>query len=356
MGKLVSPDSLTPHPTLPQTIPALSEDEFSDLLESIRTFGQQQDIVVDSAGIIIDGHNRWKAAIKLGMEQVSVFPNHSLTPGMAERLGIELNANRRQWTREQRRAAVVRLLKLEPARSDSAIARSASVSDKTVAVVRAELVDGSEIPNQQTRVGRDGVKQPATKPRSKPRTPETAAGTTKSAHKNGDGRRHPNKMAVQAGLTPEAAFRSIADFRAEGGSIVDAAKRVGMQTAAFAYVEKIVVLADREDLAEEDRDAARIALDDLNEYRQPRVAFQRVESLFNRLYGNSKHSQLSEREAHKMEAFERQWGAVIEACNRAPEIQVPHISPSRASEMLTETEEARRQIGVLGSRIKEFVR
>lgn len=172
MGKLVSTDSLRAHPTLPDTIPALSEEELSDLTESLRTFGQKQDIVVDAEGTIIDGHNRWMAAKKLGWETVSVFPEMALTPGQAERLGIELNANRRHWSRDQRRKAVERLLVLDPERSDRDIARSAGVDHKTVAAVRAALVDTGEIPQSDKRTGADGRTISTTNIGGKPRSPK----------------------------------------------------------------------------------------------------------------------------------------------------------------------------------------
>ncbi len=48
--------------------------------ESIRRFGFRQPIVVDEAGVIVCGHTRWKAAQKLGLEQVPVHVARDLTP------------------------------------------------------------------------------------------------------------------------------------------------------------------------------------------------------------------------------------------------------------------------------------
>jgi hypothetical protein len=47
---------------------------------SIREFGFRQPIVVDSEGVIIVGHTRWKAAQKLGLEKVPVHVATDLTP------------------------------------------------------------------------------------------------------------------------------------------------------------------------------------------------------------------------------------------------------------------------------------
>lgn len=49
------------------------------VMASIREFGFRQPIVVDSAGVIIVGHTRWKAAQKLGLEKVPVHVATDLT-------------------------------------------------------------------------------------------------------------------------------------------------------------------------------------------------------------------------------------------------------------------------------------
>jgi DNA modification methylase len=48
--------------------------------ESIRQFGFRQPIVVDEEGVIVCGHTRYKAALKLGLEKVPVHVAKDLTP------------------------------------------------------------------------------------------------------------------------------------------------------------------------------------------------------------------------------------------------------------------------------------
>lgn len=47
---------------------------------SIREFGWKQPIVVDADGTIVVGHTRWKAAKRLGMDEVPVVVASDLTP------------------------------------------------------------------------------------------------------------------------------------------------------------------------------------------------------------------------------------------------------------------------------------
>jgi len=47
---------------------------------SIREFGFRQPIVVDEQEVIVVGHTRYKAALKLGLEEVPVHVARGLTP------------------------------------------------------------------------------------------------------------------------------------------------------------------------------------------------------------------------------------------------------------------------------------
>jgi DNA modification methylase len=59
--------------------------------ESLREFGFRQPIVVDEEGVIIVGHTRYKAALKLGWEEVPVHVAAGLTPAQAKAYRIADN-------------------------------------------------------------------------------------------------------------------------------------------------------------------------------------------------------------------------------------------------------------------------
>jgi DNA modification methylase len=67
---------ITPYPGNPR----LNEDAVDAVAQSIREFGFRQPIVVDAQGVIICGHTRYKAALKLGLEKVPVHVAKDLTP------------------------------------------------------------------------------------------------------------------------------------------------------------------------------------------------------------------------------------------------------------------------------------
>ena len=59
--------------------PRINDDAVDAVAASIREFGFRQPIVVDSEGVIIVGHTRWKAAKKLGLSEVPVHVATDLT-------------------------------------------------------------------------------------------------------------------------------------------------------------------------------------------------------------------------------------------------------------------------------------
>ena len=60
--------------------PRLNDAAVDAVARSIREFGFRQPLVVDESGVIVCGHTRWKAALKLGMERVPVHVATDMTP------------------------------------------------------------------------------------------------------------------------------------------------------------------------------------------------------------------------------------------------------------------------------------
>jgi ParB/RepB/Spo0J family partition protein len=88
-------------------LPELSADEFAALVEDIREHGQRHPIIVDEAGVILDGRNRWRACQQLGIDpQVCEFKGDD-----AAKLALILSENlhRRHLSKGQRAMAVAML-------------------------------------------------------------------------------------------------------------------------------------------------------------------------------------------------------------------------------------------------------
>lgn len=74
--ELRSPNSITPYPGNPR----VNDGAVDAVAASLKEFGFRQPIVVDEEGVIIVGHTRWKAAQKLGLEQIPVHVAMNLSP------------------------------------------------------------------------------------------------------------------------------------------------------------------------------------------------------------------------------------------------------------------------------------
>jgi DNA modification methylase len=71
--------------------PRANDSAVDAVAASIREFGFRQPIVVDTDGVIIVGHTRWKAARKLGMDRVPVHIATDLTPAQRKAYRIADN-------------------------------------------------------------------------------------------------------------------------------------------------------------------------------------------------------------------------------------------------------------------------
>jgi len=79
--------------------PRVNDQAVEAVAKSLREFGFRQPIVIDADGIIICGHTRWKAALKLGLKQVPVHVATDLTPAQvkAYRVADNQTATLAEW-------------------------------------------------------------------------------------------------------------------------------------------------------------------------------------------------------------------------------------------------------------------
>jgi len=71
--------------------PRLNAAAVDAVAASLREFGWRQPIVVDGEGVIVVGHTRYKAALKMGLAEVPVHVAEELTPAQARAYRIADN-------------------------------------------------------------------------------------------------------------------------------------------------------------------------------------------------------------------------------------------------------------------------
>lgn len=79
--------------------PRINDDAVEAVMASLREFGFRQPIVVDTDGVIVCGHTRYKAAQRMGLEQVPVHVATDLTPAQlkAYRIADNQTASLAEW-------------------------------------------------------------------------------------------------------------------------------------------------------------------------------------------------------------------------------------------------------------------
>jgi len=79
--------------------PRINDNAIDTVAASLREFGFRQPIVVDTDGVIIVGHVRYKAAVKLGLAKVPVHVAVDLSPEQvkAYRLADNKTAELAEW-------------------------------------------------------------------------------------------------------------------------------------------------------------------------------------------------------------------------------------------------------------------
>lgn len=83
--------------------PRHNDEAMDAVAASIREFGFRQPLVIDDEGVIIVGHTRYKAALKLGPENVPVHIATGLTPAQvkAYRLADNQTASLSHWNQDK---------------------------------------------------------------------------------------------------------------------------------------------------------------------------------------------------------------------------------------------------------------
>jgi hypothetical protein len=169
------------HP-LAGIFPLMEGEEFDALVADIKAHGLREPIDLYQ-GKIIDGRNRYRALLQLGiipkksnLHYVRTALNQCRNSvggigfhGKVDRNGmvayiVSKNIHRRHLTAEQKRDALAALIAAQPEKSDRQIAKQAKVDHHKVGKVRKEEEDVGKIPHVEARTDTKGRKQPATKP------------------------------------------------------------------------------------------------------------------------------------------------------------------------------------------------
>jgi DNA modification methylase len=137
--------------------PRVNDAAVDVVAASIKEFGFRQPIVVDEEGIIIVGHTRYKAALKLGLEKVPVHVAIGLTPAQAKayRLADNQTATMSAWDDDK---LPLELMALQEAGFDLDL--TGFSADELQRLLQSDTTEGLTDP--------DAVPEPPDEPTTKP--------------------------------------------------------------------------------------------------------------------------------------------------------------------------------------------
>lgn len=149
-------------------LPKLSMDDYEALRDSIETHGQLVPVLVADDGTVVDGIHRLRACRELNIDPLERRLAKGLSADQLRCLALVVNVARRQLAPGARRGLIVDELLRDATRSDRSIAAVTGSSHSQVGRIRAELEHNGEVDQRSTRVGANGVTQPATRPTRDP--------------------------------------------------------------------------------------------------------------------------------------------------------------------------------------------
>jgi hypothetical protein len=168
-------DNIDVHPAA-DMFPMMSEAELDELAADIAQHGLRVPIWFSAYGELLDGRNRLAAIDRIPdqkrRDECRNWADYNARGlsyvGDPYKFVVSANVHRRHLTAEQKRDVIAALLKANPERSDRATAKIAKASPTTVGTIRQELEREGMVSKLDTRVGVDGISQPASKPRPDP--------------------------------------------------------------------------------------------------------------------------------------------------------------------------------------------
>jgi ParB-like chromosome segregation protein Spo0J len=113
-------------------------------------------LLITSDGRIVDGHERHRTCLELGLHRYPMRVLGGMTEGERRERAIRINAERRHLTRTQRRELLESLIRAEPARSTRDLADLLRVGKSTVSRTRQTILAGVPSGTPEFIEGRDG--------------------------------------------------------------------------------------------------------------------------------------------------------------------------------------------------------
>lgn len=186
-----------------QVMLPLSQADYEAMKKDIADRGVQVPVEYDQDGNIIDGHHRVRACAELGIKEWPRIDRTYVDDAAKRTQARKLNLLRRQMSQAEKQEQVEAELRERPEMSNRLIANDLGVNKGTVMAARERLELGGQIGHPEKRIGRDGLKQAATKTKGKDDNKRPARKGKKSSRNRGRPKGTADNRRSMAGAAPE---------------------------------------------------------------------------------------------------------------------------------------------------------
>jgi hypothetical protein len=348
--------------------------EFDELCNDIKANGLIDPITIYE-NMILDGRNRYRACLKIGVE-----PKSQPLPDRLDPFGfiVSKNRHRRHLTLSQKAMAAAEIATLRNGRPPKTCSAE-QLSIEASQVKAARLMGASY---GQTRRGRlllthgtpeeivavksgavplrtifDGIRR---EQQHKPRTNkeqrrsqilEDMQADSQSSDRKSGGMR----LVIKAGKTVSEWMRVGIAFEKAGGTVTAAATHIGIDVRSYRCARDIIQLSDRTDLNAADGEKVKEALRLLDEERRLAAAYQIIAAVIDRVYGKNRRGFKNKEAAakHRLERFKHAIEVIYQACESGSRIEIPMLQESEIKDAITTITVSRDALAHLMTEIKK---
>ena len=341
-----------PHPAA-EIFPLMRGVEFDALVKDIREHGQRDPIVLHE-GMVLDGRNRHAACVEIGVDLVVEKWDAN---GSAQAFVISKNLHRRHLGEGQRAMIGAKVANIEHGKNQhtiegvqiciSSAARLLNVGERSIYSAKAVLRDGTPEEIAAVEQGNAAVSTTAMKIRERQKVVPSISPDAEDSVRGA-------RVKIPGGTTFEEMVRRGLDLEANGAGTPKAAGTAGLDRHTYRMARYIVLLSDRDDLSADDQQTVATALSYMNEHQQVGRTYETVLPLVERIWGKA-HERRGRGDAQsRIKKFDHSFGAIIQSCLAATDVDVPQFNEQRAAEIVCELIRAIECLRILQRKIEEL--
>lgn len=343
------------HP-LADVLPLIEDDEFNELVASIKANGQR-DPIITLDGMILDGRNRYRACLEAGVEpHLEPFDGSDPVAFVWDK-----NVHRRHLTVGQKAMAAEKYATLSKGNPHQdlnagipAIKTTAEIA-AMIGVNKEALSDAKTIRKNATPEeirsvanGSAAISTVAKQVRSRRGAVKTATQTAVTGC----------RIIVPKGSSVSALARRGMALQRDGKNVDAVLEQIGLSRQTYTQVRDMILLAERDDLSEKDVAVVRAALHQIDERRQLGQTWPKVKPIAERVWGKNgtrlpTRRQVVASDKRRSKQFDNAISFIANTCDSVLGIEIPSLAMAQASAAVVRLSEAQQALQKLKARIRK---